>query len=133
MSLPVGVWRSANAGLAQQARPLLLAAGATLDKASLLQALAEALQFPDYFGHNWDAAWDCLTALDWPPGDAIALLLPLEPGLAVDDDDLALFIDLLAEAAEHWQSQRRQLTLLLLTERHDLPCLAGVPELSGPS
>ena len=33
------------------------------DKATLLARLAAALQFPDWFGHNWDALSDCLTDL----------------------------------------------------------------------
>ena len=32
-----------------------------LDKETLLTSLAKACDFPTYFGHNWDAAWDCLT------------------------------------------------------------------------
>lgn len=33
------------------------------DKAALLAAFADYCQFPDYFGHNWDALNDCLA--DW--------------------------------------------------------------------
>lgn len=32
-----------------------------LDKQTLLTHIAKACNFPDYFGHNWDALWDCLT------------------------------------------------------------------------
>ncbi len=32
-----------------------------LDKQTLLTSLANACDFPSYFSHNWDAAWDCLT------------------------------------------------------------------------
>src|SRR5690625_5058438 len=35
------------------------------DKAELLASIAQALEFPDYFGHNWDALGDCLTDLSW--------------------------------------------------------------------
>jgi ribonuclease inhibitor len=31
------------------------------DKAALHQALAQALNFPDYYGNNLDALYDCLT------------------------------------------------------------------------
>lgn len=33
-------------------------------KTEFLQAAAQALQFPDYFGYNWDAFEDCLTDFD---------------------------------------------------------------------
>ena len=32
-----------------------------LNKDTLLTSIAKACNFPDYFGHNWDALWDCLT------------------------------------------------------------------------
>jgi hypothetical protein len=34
-----------------------------LDKAELLARCAEALRFPSWFGHNWDAFFDCLIDL----------------------------------------------------------------------
>ena len=35
-----------------------------LDKETLLSSLAKAGNFPSWFGHNWDAAWDCLIDSD---------------------------------------------------------------------
>lgn len=32
-----------------------------LNKETLLTGVARACDFPAYFGHNWDALWDCLT------------------------------------------------------------------------
>ena len=38
--------------------------------AEAMAAIAEALSFPEYFGHNLDALYDCLTDLAWlPPGE----------------------------------------------------------------
>lgn len=37
------------------------------DKAGLLARIADALRFPDWFGHNWDALADCLGDLSWLP------------------------------------------------------------------
>lgn len=31
-----------------------------LNKETLLTSIAKAGDFPSYFGHNWDALWDCL-------------------------------------------------------------------------
>ncbi len=33
------------------------------DKTTLLERCAEALAFPSWFGHNWDALFDCLIDL----------------------------------------------------------------------
>jgi hypothetical protein len=35
------------------------------DKLELLERTAAALYFPSWFGHNWDAWFDCLTDLAW--------------------------------------------------------------------
>ena len=37
-------------------------------KAGLLGRVARALNFPDWFGKNWDALNDCLTDLSWLDG-----------------------------------------------------------------
>lgn len=37
------------------------------DKLGTLDAIASALSFPDYFGRNLDALYDCLTDLSWLP------------------------------------------------------------------
>jgi RNAse (barnase) inhibitor barstar len=34
-----------------------------VDKPSLLQRIADTLLFPSWFGHNWDAFFDCLVDL----------------------------------------------------------------------
>nr|WP_040406371.1 barstar family protein [Amycolatopsis nigrescens] len=47
--------------------PHVLNGGAARDKASAMDAIAEALSFPEWFGRNLDALYDCLTDLDWLP------------------------------------------------------------------
>lgn len=44
------------------------------DKASTMDAIAAALSFPDYFGHNLDALYDCLTDLSWLPSGEHVLI-----------------------------------------------------------
>ena len=46
-------------------RPFWLAGQAVTEKEEFLTACADALEFPDWFGHNWDALADCLTDLTW--------------------------------------------------------------------
>jgi hypothetical protein len=45
------------------------------DKSTLLERTAAALRFPAWFGHNWDAWFDCLADLDWIPRAAGYVLL----------------------------------------------------------
>jgi RNAse (barnase) inhibitor barstar len=44
------------------------------DKLSALDAIASALAFPDYFGRNLDALYDCLTDLSWLPSGEHVLI-----------------------------------------------------------
>jgi ribonuclease inhibitor len=37
-------------------------------KSALHEHLAAVFGFPDYYGKNWDAFWDCVTTLDPMPG-----------------------------------------------------------------
>ena len=43
-------------------------------KAAFLAAAAQAMQFPSYFGHNWDAFEECINDLAWAPAHGYALL-----------------------------------------------------------
>ncbi|MEU6153796.1 barstar family protein [Actinosynnema sp. NPDC047251] len=36
-------------------------------KSAALAAIGQALDFPDYYGQNLDALYDCLTDLSWLP------------------------------------------------------------------
>lgn len=45
----------------------------TLD--ALFDEAAAALQFPLYFGENWNAFHECLSQTDWPPGTAGVVLV----------------------------------------------------------
>ncbi len=41
----------------------------------LFHKLAKVFNFPDYFGHNWDAFNECLSDLEWLPADSYILFL----------------------------------------------------------
>ncbi|WP_410658080.1 barstar family protein [Amycolatopsis sp. lyj-112] len=65
---------AAEKAFARGAYPHFIDGSRTVDKASILDAIAEALSFPDYFGKNLDALYDCLTDLAWlPPGEHVLI------------------------------------------------------------
>jgi RNAse (barnase) inhibitor barstar len=43
-------------------------------KADFLKKVAQALNFPEYFGMNWDALSDCLTDMSWRSASGYVLL-----------------------------------------------------------
>jgi RNAse (barnase) inhibitor barstar len=73
--------------------------------AGLFSEVANAMEFPDYFGHNWDALEECLTDLEWLPGKGYVLLITAaEQILADDEEDFATFLEVLSDAGEAWAS-----------------------------
>ena len=72
-------------------------------KDAMLAEIAAALDFPDWFGANWDALEDCLTDLSWrPQGPHLFLFSDAVPG-----DELGILQDVLASAAESWGERGR--------------------------
>lgn len=45
------------------------------DKDAALRRIAQALEFPEWFGGNWDALADCLGDLSWWPAPGYAFVL----------------------------------------------------------
>ncbi len=46
------------------------------DKATFLSEAAKVMNFPSYFGKNWDAFEDSLNDLEWAPAKGYVLLYP---------------------------------------------------------
>ncbi len=72
-------------------------------KDAMLASIAGSLEFPDWFGANWDALEDCLTDLSWRP-DQPRVILFLH---AVKGDDLGVLLDVLSSVAEFWRGRGR--------------------------
>jgi barstar (barnase inhibitor) len=70
----------------------------------LFDEFAAALQFPYYFGENWNAISECLADLEWLPGGACVLLIMSAPELLAREPEevLAMFLDFLEVSAETW-------------------------------
>ena len=72
---------------------------------ALLERVARALAFPDWFGGNWDALEDCLADLSWREAHGHVLLLSGFETLGADD--LGVLIDVLGSSAELWAERGR--------------------------
>jgi hypothetical protein len=76
------------------------------DKTGLLAALARDMDFPEWFGENWDALADCLADLSWRPADGYLVLLEHCDLLhARDLGDHLKALELFAAAADEWREQ----------------------------
>ncbi|WP_369744483.1 barstar family protein [Paenarthrobacter sp. AMU7] len=71
------------------------------ERQSLMDEVGAALQFPSYFGENWDALDECLSDLDWMlPVTSLALLIQDAEQVLADEnpDQLQIFVSLLRNA-----------------------------------
>jgi RNAse (barnase) inhibitor barstar len=92
--------------------------GVTLDSAQrVMSAIATALHFPAYFGHNLDALYDSLTDLSWlPEGEHI--LIWSRPGIlrGADENAFEAITTVLADAVAEGTGGAAYLSLLLQTD-----------------
>ncbi len=70
---------------------------------SLFGEFARALDFPDYFGHNWDALEECLADFEWLPAKGYILLITDAHAVLPDDEDeYETLLEVLSDAGEAW-------------------------------
>jgi RNAse (barnase) inhibitor barstar len=119
-----------QAAITHGIHPAVLDLARVRDKNGFLKIAADALLFPDYFGHNWDAFYDCLLELENRQEKGALLWLRDASGLArAEPEEFATAIDALGEAVEYWND--RQKTLLVVAEL-EAPILAPeLPEISS--
>lgn len=80
---------------------------AARDKSALFERLAAALEFPAWFGHNWDALADCLGDLSWRPADGYLILLEHCDGIRANQSaDFATALQVFAAASDAWRDER---------------------------
>jgi hypothetical protein len=73
-------------------------------KPALLAWYAAALDFPEYFGHNWDALEECLRDLAWlPPGRILIHHRELPLRRQAQVADCRSYLGLLANTVHHWR------------------------------
>ena len=69
----------------------------------LLDALAQAMQFPEYFERNWDALDECLRDMSWLPAKGYVLFLRDARRLWQQTSDVAgQLVETWLFAAEEW-------------------------------
>lgn len=97
------------------------------DKTALFRRLATALEFPGWFGHNWDALADCLSDLAWLPADGYVLLLEHCDGFQTSHaDDFDTSLQVFAAAADAWRAE--DIPFWVLVDHH-ADNVADFPEL----
>jgi RNAse (barnase) inhibitor barstar len=97
-------------------------------RAGFFQEISGALRFPDYFGRNWDAVYDCLTDLNWLPASGYVLVLDGFDQLATNEpEQWAIGLKVLRQACEFWQPLSRPMYALLCGPSELAPGVSLLP------
>ncbi|HTY03706.1 MAG TPA: barstar family protein [Rhodocyclaceae bacterium] len=76
------------------------------DKEQMLAAIAKAMRFPDWFGHNFDALADCLADMGWQPADGYMILLEHCDGIhGKAEEDFLGALQVFEQAASDWRDE----------------------------
>jgi hypothetical protein len=74
----------------------------------VFQEWAAALQFPYYFGHNWDAFDECIIDLSWLPGSCyVFVVTELDMVLPDHPDEFNIFVRVMKRAHKQWKIPNR--------------------------
>lgn len=85
-------------------------------KESLFNEIKNKLFFPNYFGNNWDALYDCLCDLSWISKSKVCLL---HKGLPkIDDKSLVIYLNILVDVITVWESNNNK-TFEVIFEKKD--------------
>jgi RNAse (barnase) inhibitor barstar len=117
-----GVYRAADAApVVDAAREARLDLARVDAREDVLGAIAKALDFPAWFGANWDALEDCLGDLSWRPATGHVLVFDRYPA----GDQLGILLDVLRASAEYWAGRGRPFFAVFVGPRRSL----ALPEL----
>ncbi len=86
------------------------------DKTQLMQEFAAVLNFPEYFGGNWDALHDCLKDVSWLDEDATHCVLLIDRWEKCTSPTL---IETLQDAVFGWKEAADAVYVLLRTTNPD--------------
>lgn len=95
-------------------------------KEELLSRAARALQFPPYFGGNWDAFEECVNDLAWLPARGYVLHITRPEGLARQVPEIfATMLSILQDAAGQWKTTGTPF-IVLVEDREGLTFGPGI-------
>jgi hypothetical protein len=97
-------------------------------RAEMFTALAGAFQFPNYFGRNWDAVYDCLTDLSWTSADGFVLVLDgCERFAAHDPEQWRIGKKVFRDVCAFWRPLGRPFLALIYDPVAPDPALPSLP------
>lgn len=84
-------------------------------KKQLIDALDANLGFPEYFGGNWDALWDCICDLSWIEPVQVVLIHEDLP-MTTDRASLKKYLSMLQDAVAAWKGRTEHELVIVFPE-----------------
>jgi RNAse (barnase) inhibitor barstar len=98
------------------------------DKPEMLDAIAAAMRFPDWFGHNFDALADCLADMAWRPAEGYLIFLEHCDGIhGLAESDFVATLQTFEEAAGEWREQGIPLWCFVEMQADGINWLPDIP------
>lgn len=93
-------------------------------KTEFLQTASKVIEFPDYFGQNWDAFEECIQDFGNGTERGFVLLYDM-PDFFIDEDETewAIALDVLQDAVDYWQDTDSPLYVLFKSQHPELDTL----------
>ena len=86
-------------------------------KQTFLKQAAEAMEFPTYFGANWDAFDECITDLTWCPAQRYVILYDHADIFAqAEPTQYQIALDILNSAKEYWEANNIPLKFFVINK-----------------
>ncbi|MBI5389401.1 barstar family protein [Candidatus Woesearchaeota archaeon] len=95
--------------------------GSNIENESMLfQAFSQSLKFPDYFGRNWNALYDCLTDLMWIKGKWRLAILIKNYEKIKKRDYFTLLFDVLHDSQQFWNATNNKFKVFIYDNKRVL-------------
>ena len=102
------------------------------DAKGLMGVISRAMNFPNYFGWNWDALEECLSDLEWLSADAYDFHWETASTLLLSSPaDFFMFLEVFASVSQEWH-ERGKLFRLFVRDDYifaNAKCLSTLAEL----
>ena len=93
------------------------------NKEELFNTLYKELKFPNYFGFNWDALYDCLNDLSWIIESYVTIVH--DDSFKLDHTSLKVYIDILSSVSKKWEDDKEHIfnAIFSLSQKKDIEAI----------
>lgn len=91
------------------------------DRYNMFEIISTVMEFPDYFGNNWDAFWDCIT--DMANLEIKIDVLNFDVLKKISEKDSAIFIELLTDFKYYYDGKWAELKEITIYDGDSVMCI----------